>query len=247
LVADDNAVNRQLALVLLERMGYRPDVAADGVEVLEALERRPYDVVLMDVEMPDLDGVETTRRIHTRWSAEDCPRIIAVTANAMDGDRERYLAAGMDDYVSKPIRKEALAAALARSRPRPSPNARSSSPRGEAEHGPVDLTELESTVGDPGLVEELIATFLDGSPELVATLRNSLVQGNAEELRRAAHTLKSNAQTFGAAALTALCRELEATAKKAALEHAPDLVTRIESEYLRVANALTVRGASAQA
>jgi PAS domain S-box-containing protein len=115
LLAEDNAVNQKLALRLLERMGLRADVAADGHEVLDALLRQRYDVVLMDIQMPELDGVEATRQIRQRQlSGEDGPWIIAMTANAMQGDREAYLAAGMDDYVSKPIRPGELADALAK-------------------------------------------------------------------------------------------------------------------------------------
>ena len=111
LLAEDNAVNQKLALRLLERMGYRADVANDGLEAIAALEATAYDVVLMDVQMPELDGLEATRRIRARWP--DRPlRIVAMTANAMEGDREMCLAAGMDDYVSKPIRPDELAAAL---------------------------------------------------------------------------------------------------------------------------------------
>jgi len=115
LVAEDNAVNQKLALRLLAQLGYRADVAADGVEAIEALERQTYDVVLMDVQMPELDGLEATRRIVDRWPASARPRIIAMTANAMQGDRELCLEAGMDDYISKPIRVDELVAALNRS------------------------------------------------------------------------------------------------------------------------------------
>jgi PAS domain S-box-containing protein len=115
LLAEDSAVNQKLALRLLERMGLRADVAGDGREVLDALSRQRYDVVLMDIQMPELDGVEATRQIRQRQlSGEDGPWIIAMTANAMQGDREAYLAAGMDDYVSKPIRPGELADALAK-------------------------------------------------------------------------------------------------------------------------------------
>jgi CheY-like chemotaxis protein len=115
LLAEDSAVNQKLALRLLERMGLRADVAGDGHEVLDALSRQRYDVVLMDIQMPELDGVEATRQIRERQpSGEDGPWIIAMTANAMQGDREAYLAAGMDDYVSKPIRPGELAGALAK-------------------------------------------------------------------------------------------------------------------------------------
>jgi CheY-like chemotaxis protein len=116
LLAEDNVVNQKLALRFLERMGYRADVAANGREVLAALERQRYDVVLMDVQMPEMDGLEATREIHKRWSAGGRPRIIAMTANAMQGDREMFLESGMDDYVSKPIRIEELVSALARSK-----------------------------------------------------------------------------------------------------------------------------------
>jgi CheY-like chemotaxis protein len=117
LLAEDNATNQKLALRLLARMGYQADVAANGLEVLEALERQLYDVVLMDVQMPELDGLETTRRMRRELPDVQQPRVIAMTANAMQGDREMCLAAGMDDYVSKPIRIEELVEALSKSRP----------------------------------------------------------------------------------------------------------------------------------
>jgi len=114
LLVEDNAVNQKVALRLLERLGYRADVAANGFEALEALERQAYDVVLMDVQMPEMDGLVATREIHDRWPAESRPRIIAMTANAMLEDREACFEAGMDDYVAKPIRPEELATALSR-------------------------------------------------------------------------------------------------------------------------------------
>ncbi|MEO6742974.1 MAG: GAF domain-containing protein [Caldimonas sp.] len=112
LLAEDNVVNQKLALRLLQQMGYRADLASNGVEAIECLERQPYDVVLMDVQMPEMDGLEASRRITARWSNGARPRIVAMTANAMQGDREECLAAGMDDYVTKPIRVDALVEAL---------------------------------------------------------------------------------------------------------------------------------------
>ena len=111
LLAEDNAMNQKLALRLLKNMGIAADVAANGLEAIEAIEREPYDVILMDVQMPDVDGLEATRRIRTAAPAHR-PWIVAMTANAMEGDREACLEAGMDDYLSKPIRPEALATAL---------------------------------------------------------------------------------------------------------------------------------------
>jgi GAF domain-containing protein/DNA-binding response OmpR family regulator len=113
LLVEDNPVNQKLAIRLLERMGYRADVAGDGLEAIAAIEGSVYDLVLMDVQMPQLDGLEATRRIRRRWPGTTGPRIVAMTANAMEGDREMCLAAGMDDYVSKPIRPESLNEALA--------------------------------------------------------------------------------------------------------------------------------------
>jgi CheY-like chemotaxis protein len=120
LVAEDNAVNQKLALRLLEQMGYRADLASNGIEAIESLERQPYDVVFMDVQMPEMDGLEATRRIRNLTDLQHLsglqrqPRIVAMTANAMQGDREMCLAAGMDDYISKPIRVNELVEALVR-------------------------------------------------------------------------------------------------------------------------------------
>jgi len=118
LLAEDNAVNQKLALRLLQQMGYRADVASNGQEAIESVERQTYDVILMDVQMPELDGLDASRTITTRWSADERPRIVAMTANAMQGDRERCMAAGMDDYVTKPIRVDALVDALLAAQPR---------------------------------------------------------------------------------------------------------------------------------
>src|SRR5678809_623952 len=114
LLAEDNVVNQKPALRLLQQMGYRADHASNGLEAVEAVERQPYDVVPMDVQMPEMDGLDAAREICATWAAHERPRIVAMTANAMQGDREQCLAAGMNDYVTKPIRVDALVEALTR-------------------------------------------------------------------------------------------------------------------------------------
>src|SRR4029453_3347479 len=112
LLAEDNVVNQKLALRLLQQMGYRADLASNGLEAVESVRRQIYDVVLMDVQMPEMDGLDATREIAARWKPDERPRIVAMTANAMQGDREMCVAAGMDDYLTKPIRVDQLVAAL---------------------------------------------------------------------------------------------------------------------------------------
>jgi PAS domain S-box-containing protein len=229
LLAEDNPMNQHVALLLLERLGYRADVASNGLEALETLERQPYDVVLMDVQMPELDGLEASRRICERWPADARPRIIAMTANAMREDRDACFAAGMDDYVAKPIRPDELAEALRRSRPlRETREASGTDGGARLEAAPLEsLREL----GGDDLVAQVIDAFLADAPHVLATLRLSLEQGDVDELRRAAHTLKSNAATIGAADFSGLCRELEQRAKNGDLAGAAELASRLDAEY----------------
>jgi CheY-like chemotaxis protein len=112
LLADDNAVNQKVALRMLERLGYRADVAGNGLEVIESVAQRPYDVILMDVQMPEMDGVKATHHIRKHLLNRKQPCIIAMTANALAGDREKYISEGMDDYISKPVHVSELTDAL---------------------------------------------------------------------------------------------------------------------------------------
>jgi PAS domain S-box-containing protein len=235
LVVEDNAVNQQLALLLLQKLGYRADVAGNGVEALGALERQPYDVVLMDVEMPEMDGLEATRRIHLRW-ADTRPHIVAVTANALPGERELCLRAGMDDYLTKPIRMEELTAALGRG----SPRGALAPPPGTRSVDPDVVHRLAASLGEDGgaTVAALIDTFVAGVPGQVAALRSAAELGDGEVVRRVAHTLKSNAATFGASALEVHCRELEAAAKAGELGSNRDRLSRVEEELGRVSTEL---------
>jgi len=239
LLAEDNAVNQRVALLLLEKLGYRADVAGNGVEAIAALREHRYDIVLMDVEMPELDGLETSRRIHEEWRDER-PWIIAMTANALQGDRERCLEAGMDDYLSKPIRTEELAAALARFVPAARDDGQSLRDSGDV-LDPAALAQLRETAGDASLLRELIDAFLQNAPRLLGELSGD----EAEVVRRAAHTLRSNASTFGATALAGLCQRLEDRARAGELDGAGELARQIESEYEHAAAALgAVRAAA---
>jgi CheY-like chemotaxis protein len=252
LLAEDNPVNQKVALRLLEKMGYQADAAANGLQVLEALRQETYDVVLMDVHMPEMDGLEATQCIREQWPADGRPQIVALTANAMQGDRERYLAAGMDDYLGKPVRREELVEVLSRCRPlaRPSQGpceavqisdgepaaSRSDAAAGRVPDRPaVDsatLEALQDTVGD--VLLELIEIYLDNSSKLIANMRQAVEQPSPEALFNAAHALKSSSAMLGAGSLSALCQELETMGKAGALDDAPRKVGRLAAENERV-------------
>ena len=242
LLAEDNSMNQKVALRLLERLGYGADVANNGLEAIEALERQPYDVVLMDVHMPELDGLDATRRICAEWPEERRPHIIAMTANALPEDREACFAAGMNDYVAKPIRAEELVAALKRAKPLAGGDAEGAS--GSIDHVSLDDGALQNLrdLGGDEFLGEVIGAFLADAPTLLATLRSSLEEGNAEELRRAAHTLKSNGATLGAESFAELCRTAEQRAKTGQLDGLSELVDRIEEEYGPLEAALVALG-----
>jgi CheY-like chemotaxis protein len=257
LLAEDNTVNQKLALRLLERMGYRADAVANGLEALEALQRQSYDVILMDVQMPDMDGLEASRAIHEGWPAEQHPRIVAMTANAMQGDREECLAAGMDDYLTKPIQIKALQEALERiglwarvhRRPTSPLKAVKTAPltleaEKQAELGPAldpaalaELRRLQGE-GEPDIVQELAEAFQFETPPLLETLRQAVAEGQTVQLKRAAHNLKGSSNNLGARTMAALSAELETIGKHGTVERAAELVTRLEQEYQRVCQAL---------
>ena len=224
LLAEDNVVNQKVALRLLEKMGYRAHVAATGYEVLEALQHRHYDVILMDVQMPDMDGIETTRRIRQEWTADNAPHIIAMTAHAMESDRQWCLDAGMDDYVGKPVRVEELAAKLVAVGGQGAGVGSQGAGVGSQGAGvgsqssallpPLDATTyahfLETMGGeDTETTRELIDLFLYETPEQLDTLQDALKNNNANNLFQAAHSLKSSCAMLGALPMAALCEQLE--------------------------------------
>jgi signal transduction histidine kinase/CheY-like chemotaxis protein/HPt (histidine-containing phosphotransfer) domain-containing protein/HAMP domain-containing protein len=244
LLAEDNAVNQKVALLVLGRLGYRADVASNGLEVLEALTRQPYDVILMDVQMPDLDGLETTRRIRADRGPRARPWIIAMTANAMQGDREMCLAVGMNDYVSKPVRADALVAALERAAGAPFATPGEPAPN---EPAPpvvmVDRAILDSLHADlggdnPTLIGELIDLFLGDTPPVLEKLRVAIAAETADTVFHLAHTLKSTCANLGAKPLAARCELLEAAARSGQLQDGAEQLHQIEVMYSRVEPAL---------
>ena len=213
LLADDHPTNQKLALIVLERLGYRADVAGNGLEVPEALRRQPNDVVLMEIERPEMDGREAARHIREDWPPDERPVIVAVTANAMQGDRERFLAAGMDGHVSKPIRVETLVEALRL--------ADQAEPEPSAALDGSALDALPDVVGgDREAPEMLVECLLDEGPKLAASLDAAAAAGDADRVRRAAHTLKSSASDFGITERAAICKALEAEAREGSFDRA---------------------------
>ena len=249
LLVEDNANNRKLALLVLERLGYSAEVAHNGLEALAVLQRRSFDVVLMDMQMPEMDGLEATRRIRQRWP-EDGPWIIAMTANAMPEDRQRCLAAGMDDYLSKPIRIPALVAALERTEAHgvalpapmteavPAPTLAALAAPETAELDGAALANLTSLVGGDEHLAELIDTFLEDAPQLLDDLQQAVAVADASRLQLAAHSLKANSADYGASRLWNLCRKLEGMARGGTLEGASELVEEAVAEFQRVRRAL---------
>jgi CheY-like chemotaxis protein len=250
LVAEDNVINQQVALSFLERLGYRADVVANGLEVLSSLRRQPYDVVLMDVQMPEMDGLEATRRIRglssTELAAEAQPRIIAMTANVMKEDYEVCLAAGMDNYVGKPVQVEELVGALRKCQPR-QPGAPQKTPKVQPSAAdtpqvldPRALERLRVTLATQAdrMLPGLIKGFYDDAERLLGQARRALEQGQADDLRRASHTLKSTSATFGAIALSTVARELESLAREGRLAEATEHIARAEAEFARARTAL---------
>ncbi|MBI5052735.1 MAG: GAF domain-containing protein [Chloroflexi bacterium] len=248
LLAEDNTVNQKLALRMLERMGYRADVVANGLEVLEALQRQPYNIILMDMQMPEMDGLEATRQIVQEWK-DARPRIIAMTANAMQEDREACLAAGMDDYISKPVQVADLQNAIehwgqaAMDHPSlPSNSAATLTGNGlelpEAIDKKVlaDLRALQSAA-EPDLVERLFGMLQADAPKLIDAMREAVARADAAELRQAAHSLKGSSASLGAKHLSALSAAVEKAAKAGSLAETGQ-IDHIENEFHRVLRAI---------
>jgi len=261
LVAEDHPVNQKVMLLVLQQLGYRADIAANGLEVLQSLQRQPYDVVLMDIQMPEMDGLTATHHIRQQEAMARTPYIVAMTANALGSDRQACLDAGMNEHLSKPVRIEELAHALSQYQPIAlSPNSLSitvqdsefipstnASPNGDAssltdildQATLRDLRELSAESPEEFLVE-VIDCYLNESPIQLEEIRETIAHTQTAALIEAAHALKSGSITIGATTLARLCQELEAIAEASNLAALPTHLHHLEAEYDRVRTALNL-------
>jgi CheY-like chemotaxis protein/HPt (histidine-containing phosphotransfer) domain-containing protein len=248
LVAEDNAVNQKVASYQLQQFGCTADVVENGRLAIEAMGRTNYDIVFMDCQMPELDGYAATHAIRSKEGTARHTWIVAMTANSLEGDREKCLAAGMDDYVSKPVKPGDLRAALARFKEGRDAKAAPVEPVesalvAPAADGAVDLSllagfrEMEGE-GGVNLLENLIGVFLENAPQDIGEARVAMALRSAQQVERAAHKLKGSCSNFGAERMRAACLQLEQTARAGSLEKAPELLAAIEREFNQVRLAL---------
>ncbi len=239
LLAEDNLVNQMLAVELLERGGYRVDVASNGREALEALQRTPYALVLMDCQMPEMDGFAATAAIRATDTNGSRPPIIAMTANAMQGDRERCLAAGMDDYLTKPINPEQLYATIERWLPEDDvgkPEEEIAPPAAPAaptvNRAPINLAQLQSLVGeDPARTRKYLRLFVTCSEPALAALGEAIRARNDDAMRRQAHKLKGSCANVGAEAMAEMAGAVEAMTAKVSWSAVEDLCVQLGESF----------------
>jgi len=240
LLVEDNPTNQEVALGLLRRLGFRQvEVVSDGRQALEALERSDFDLVLMDCQLPELDGYQCTRLIRqpdTRVRNHWIP-VIAMTAHAMPGDREKCLASGMNDYLAKPVQTGAMKAALEKwlevSGPAPPPPGMAPEPvRPEAAPAFDEADLLERVMGDRELARRVVRVFLAEAPRQLAALAEAVERADAARAVLAAHSLKGAAASAGGALVSAMARRLEFLGRAgdlpAARELIPELATRCD-------------------
>jgi CheY-like chemotaxis protein/HPt (histidine-containing phosphotransfer) domain-containing protein len=237
LVAEDNLTNQEVAVAMLKKLGYRPDLAANGVEALQALREADYDVVLMDCEMPEMDGYEATRRIRDFRTGTRNPRIpiIALTADAITGDRDKCLQAGMSDYVAKPVEPRQLADVLEKWLTRPADGGEVRFPSAQAPAKAEDVFNPEELLarlmGDKGLASKIIAGFLTDAPKQMGILKSRLDAGDAHGARLQAHALKGAAATVSAEALRVLCFDAQEAAAAGEFPRALALLPPLEEQF----------------
>ncbi|MFN2491203.1 MAG: response regulator [Actinomycetota bacterium] len=239
LVVEDNPVNQKVASKMLAKLGYRYDIASDGVEAVEAVTRTLYAAVLMDCQMPRMDGYEATRRIRALDGAAARVPIIAMTAGAMKGDEERARAAGMDDYIPKPVKLEELEAGLGRwvedqTMSSSSPEAQSAQEQAPSQPA-IDSAVLTSLreLDDPGedAPEQLVGAFLQSAATSIEKLRTAIERKDGANVAFVAHSLKGSVGALGAKRMTSLCADLEQAAAGRDFERATELLVKIEKEF----------------
>jgi CheY-like chemotaxis protein/HPt (histidine-containing phosphotransfer) domain-containing protein len=235
LLAEDNVVNQKVAVRQLQKLGYRADAVANGREALEALGRIPYDLVLMDCQMPEMDGYAATAEIRRREGDSKHTPVVAMTANALEGDRERCMAAGMDDYVSKPVRPEELAAVLERFLSDASRVAQDAPGVLKDTRPPVDLERLHAVMGDdPEEVCAIIGVYLEQMAHSLERLDAAIASCDAPEVNSVAHNCVGVSATCGADALLGPLRELERMGREHRLVGAEYLGAEARREFGRV-------------
>jgi PAS domain S-box-containing protein len=248
LLAEDNAVNQRLTMRLLEKRGHTVTVVQDGAEALAAMRRQTFDVVLMDIQMPYMDGLETTQTIRAREqdTATRVP-IVAMTAHAMQGDRERCLAAGMDGYVTKPLHPTELFEVIA-SLTATAAHLPEASPAPEGEQDILDRRTLwERVAGDADLLREIIELFLTDCPERLMELHEALTHQDCPALARAAHRLKGALGNISANHALAAVRRVETSARAGDVHAATEALARLEDELARLTPLLAVFTGDGQA
>lgn len=235
LLVEDNAINQRLALRLLEKLQCRADLAANGREALEMLARQPYDLVFMDCQMPEMDGYDATREIRSSDTGFARVPVIAMTARAMRGDREKCMEAGMDDYVSKPIKAEDLARMLERwigaRRPTDGGAAGSGPDRADGSFDQAAMEELKTYDPTGGLAAEMCRLFLRDTPRRLADIARAVEADDPSASGFAAHALKSTCWILGARRLGQLATEMERQGLLGVLDHGPEQVAELQQEF----------------
>jgi two-component system, sensor histidine kinase and response regulator len=246
LVADDNHINQKVVASLLENMGHRAEVVGNGKEAVDAYRSAPYDIVLMDLQMPEMDGFEASHQIHEIAQARGLKTsIVAVTARARKQDREACLARGMDDYVSKPISPMELRAAIDRTMAGAAKgaSANNSAPNSVNPEQTVDLVEaLASIEGNRDLLREIVHMFIEQYPRLLEQIHQALSSSDGKALAAAAHTLRSSAGQVGAHEALDGARRLEEIGERESLAKAPAVLAKLEEELVRVKSSLLENG-----
>jgi CheY-like chemotaxis protein/HPt (histidine-containing phosphotransfer) domain-containing protein len=232
LLAEDNIVNQKVAVRQLQKLGYRADAVANGREAVEALRRIPYDVVLMDCQMPEMDGYEATAEIRRLEGRTKHTIIVAMTANALQGDREKCLAVGMDDYISKPVKSEELAQALQRVFAASTNDQDPVSCVAEEVSPPVDLARLHDAMGDE--LCDILDLYLGQMSENLPKLTAAIEAGNAGDVDLIAHNCAGSSTNCGMVALVEPLRNLERMGRENQLEGAVILGAQINKEFERV-------------